>query len=48
MNKQIGDRLAAEYIALIPFYGSCVSLLNVCFFLLPQFSSVLLMVCIWS
>ncbi len=25
MNKQIGDRLAAEDIALIPFYGSCVS-----------------------
>ena len=25
MNKQIGDKLAAEGIALIPFYGSCVS-----------------------
>ena len=44
MNKQIGDRLAAENIALIPFYGSCVSLLNVRFFLLLWFLPVLLVV----
>ena len=25
MNKQIGDRIAADNVALIPFYGLCVS-----------------------